>query len=185
MGIKRKIKNELNIQHYNSILNIKTHYDCTNCPLKLYANENDTVVFGVGNIMSNIMLVLPSYDTKANIDYYTILNILQDVYKQLKGNNILEDCYITRSIKCFNKTDFNLEKDAIKSCMNYLIYECYRLKPNKIIIFDKNLYDFGLYNNIRGVFNVKTVISPGVMYYDNQKLKNIFMKQLNEAINDT
>lgn len=185
MGIKRKNKNELNIKHYSSMLNIKTYYGCTNCPLKLYANENDTVIFGVGNIMSDTMMVLPAYDTKANIDYYTILNIIQDIYKQLKGTNILEECYITRSIKCFNKTDFNLEKDAIKSCIDNLIYECYRIKPNKIIIFDKNLYDFGLYNNIRGIFNVKTVISPGVMYYDNQNLKDIFMKQLNEAINDT
>ena len=38
------------------------------------------------------------------------------------------------------------------------------------------------YNCNRGKFVVKTVISPVVMYYDNQNLKDIFMKQLNDCL---
>lgn len=32
---------------------------------------------------------------------------------------------------------------------------------------------------------VKTVISPAVIYYDNQNLKDIFVRQFKEAIYDT
>lgn len=186
MGIRRKNKNiELSIEHITSMIHIKTAKCCSNCPIKLYADDNDTIIFGTGNLITNTIIILPSYDVKAGIDYPTILKILQDKYKEVKGTELLEECYVTRSIKCLNKTDFNLEKDAIKSCINHLYYEIGRIRPSKIIIFDKQLYDFGLYNCNISRFNIKTVISPAVMYYDNENLKNIFMKQLKEAINDS
>lgn len=186
MGTKRKNKEvELAVEHYSTMLYIHKANICANCPLKLYAEQEDKIILGTGNIMTDTIMILPSYDVKAGIGYPTMLKIIQDIYKDIKGKDVLEECYITRSIKCLNKTDFNLEKDAIKSCIANLFYEVSRITPRKIIIFDKELYDFGLYNCNRGKFIVKTVISPGVMYYDNQKLKDIFMKQLNEALNDS
>lgn len=186
MGTRRKNKEvELSIEHITSKIHIKTARCCSNCPIKLYANDNDTIVFGVGNIFSNTIMILPSYDVKAGIGYPTILKILQDTYKDINSKELLEDYYITRSVKCLNKTDFNLEKDAIKNCINHLFYEVSRIKPAKVIIFDKQLYDFGLYNCNAGKFVTKSVISPAVMYYNNENLKNIFMKQLKEAINDS
>lgn len=186
MGTKHKNKEvELAVEHYSTTLYIHKADICVNCPLKLYAEQEDKIILGTGNIMTDTIMILPSYDVKAGIGYPTILKIIQDIYREIKGKDILEECYITRSIKCLNKTDFNLEKDAIKSCIANLFYEVSRITPRKIIIFDKELYDFGLYNCNRGKFIVKTVISPGVMYYDNQKLKDIFMKQLNEALNDS
>ena len=186
MATKRKNKEvELAVEHYSTMLYIHKANVCANCPLKLYAEKDDKIILGTGNIMTNTIMILPSYDVKAGIGYPTMLKIIQDAYKDIKGMELLEECYVTRSIKCLNKTDFNLEKDAIKSCITNLFYEVSRITPRKIIIFDKELYDFGLYNCNRGKFIVKTVISPGVMYYDNQKLKDIFMKQLNEALNDS
>ena len=186
MATKRKNKEvELAVEHYSTMLYIHKANVCANCPLKLYAEKDDKIILGTGNIMTNTIMILPSYDVKAGIGYPTMLKIIQDAYKDIKGMELLEECYVTRSIKCLNKTDFNLEKDAIKSCIINLFYEVSRITPKKVIIFDKQLYDFGLYNCNQGKFVVKTCISPGVMYYDNQKLKDIFMKQLNEALNDS
>ena len=159
MGIRRKTKNiKLSVEHYSSQLFINKIDICSNCPLKLYSKENDTIVFGTGNRITNTMIILPSYDIKADINYNTILKIVQDTYKDITNKELLEDCYVTRAIKCVNKTDFNL---------------------------DKQLYDFGLYNYNRGKYIVKTVISPAVIYYDNQNLKDIFVRQFKEAIYDT
>lgn len=185
METKRRNKEvELAVEHYNTMLYVCKADVCSQCPLKLYAKEDDKIILGTGNVMTNTIMVLPSYDVKAGIGYPTILKILQDAYRDINGMELLEECYVTRSIKCLNKTDFNLEKDAIKSCIKNLFYEVSRITPLKVIIFDKQLYDFGLYSCNRGKFIVKTVISPGVMYYNNDNLKNVFMKQLKEAINN-
>jgi hypothetical protein len=186
MGIRRKKKDvELPVEHMSTNLFISICEVCSKCPCRIYADEDDKIILGVGNIYTDTVVILPSYDVKAGIGYPTILKIMQDAYKDIVGKELLEDCYVTRTIKCFNKTDFNLEKDAVKSCFTNLIYEVSRIKPKKVIILDKQIYDFGLYSCNRGKFAVKTVISPGVMYYDNQNLKDIFMKQLTEAINDS
>jgi hypothetical protein len=185
MANKGKHKIEFAVEHYSSKLYISSLNTCSECPLKIYADDKDTIIFGTGNINSNTIMILPSYDVKAGINYNTILKIVQDSYKNIKGTNLLEDCYVTRSIKCLDKTDFNLEDSAINYCLNNLIYEIYRINPNKIIIFDKRLYDLDLYELCIGIYNIKTVISPAVMYYNNQKLHNIFIKQLTEAINDS
>ena len=185
METKRIDKEELSAEHYKTTLCINKVRICSNFPLKLYSKKNDNIVLGIGNVVTDTILVLPSYDTNAKIGYNTILNITQNAYKNIKGTELLEDCYVTRSIKCVNKTHFNLEKDAIKHCITNLFYEISRINPKKLIIFDKHLYDFGLYRCNQGKFIVKTCVSPAVMYYDNQKLKDIFMKQLNEALNDS
>lgn len=185
MGIKNKNKKiESIIEHYTTKLYINRVHICDNCPLKLYAKKDDKIILGTGNIITDTIIVLPSYDIKAGIEYPTILKIVQDIYKDIKGTELFEECYVTRSIKCLNKTDFNLEREAVKSCVSNLFYETSRIKPKKVIIFDKNLYDFGIYNCNKRKFTVKTVISPGVMYYDNQNLKDIFIKQFKEAIYD-
>lgn len=186
MGVRRKKKDvELPVEHMSTNLFISICEVCSKCPCRIYADEDDKIILGVGNIYTDTVVILPSYDVKAGIGYPTILKIMQDTYKNIVGKELLEDCYVTRTIKCFNKTDFNLEKDAIKSCFTNLIYEVSRIKPKKVIILDKQIYDFGLYSCNRCKFAVKTVISPGVMYYNNQNLKDIFMKQLTEAINDS
>ena len=184
MGIKRKVKEiDLAVEHIVSNAKIKTAKCCQYCPLKLYVSyDDDTIIFGTGNIITNTIMILPSYDVKAKIGYITMLQIVQDAYKDITGKELLEEVYVTRAIKCLNKTDFNLEKEAIKSCISNLYYEISCITPHKLIIFDKQIYDFGLYRYNQGKYVVKTVVSPGVMYYDNQNLKDIFIKQFKEAL---
>lgn len=183
MGRKVKVKEEkLAIEHIVSKINIQKAKCCQYCPLRLYTGKEDKIIFGVGNIITDIIMVLPSYDTKAKIEYNTILRIVENAYKNIIGKELLEEVYVTRTVKCFKRTDFNLEKEAIKFCFSNLFYEINRITPKKIIIFDKELYNFGLYNCIKGKYDIKTVVSPGVMYYDNQNLKDIFIKQFKEAI---
>lgn len=184
MSSRHKVKNiDLAIEHIISKIKIQDAKCCKDCPLKLYvSSDNDTIIFGVGNILTDTIMILPSYDVKAKIGYITMLQIVQDAYKNITGKELLEEVYVTRAIKCLNKTDFNLEKEAIKSCISNLYYEIGRITPRKLIIFDKQIYDFGLYRYNQGKYVVKTVISPGVMYYDNDALKDIFIKQLKEAL---
>ena len=76
MGIRRKSKNiKLSVEHYSSQLFINKIDICSNCPLKLYNKENDTIVFGTGNRVTNTMIILPSYDINADVNYNTILKI--------------------------------------------------------------------------------------------------------------
>lgn len=183
MGIKRKA--EIKDEHLKTNLFINKFGRCSNCPLKLYAKDDDKITLGIGNIVTDTIIILPSYDVETKIGYETILQIVKDAYENITGLNLLELYYVTRTIKCYNKTDFNLEKDAIKHCLFHLFYEIGRIRPKKVIIFDKQIYDFGLYECNAGKFIAKTVISPGVMYYDNIKLKDIFMKQFRDAIYDS
>ena len=183
MGGKYKVnEEELAVKHIISNAKINTAKCCQYCPLRLYTNEDDKIIFGVGNIITDTIMILPSYDTQAKIGYNTILKIVEDAYKDITGKELLEEIYVTRAVKCFKRTDFNLEKEAIKSCFSNLFYEISRITPSKLIIFDKQLYDFGLYSCNQGKFLVKTVVSPGVMYYDNQSLKDVFIKQFKEAL---
>ena len=175
-----KVKGEIQNEHIISNTKYSDSFVCANCPMRLYNKEDDKIVFGIGNIITDTILILPSYDVKAKIGYNTLLNIIQDCYKNITGSDILENYYITRYIKCMNKTSFELYDEAIKSCYIYLYNEIKRIKPRKIISFDKNYTNY-LYNGWN-IILVKDVISPGVMYYDNDKLKDIFMKQFKEAI---
>lgn len=183
MGTKRKNKEvELAVEHYSTMLYVCKADVCSQCPLKLYAKEDDKIILGTGNIITDTIMILPSYDVKAKIGYITMLQIVQNAYKDITGKELLEEIYVTRAIKCLNKTDFNLEKEAIKSCLSNLYYEIGRIIPRKLIIFDKQIYDFGLYKYNQGKYIVKTVVSPGVMYYDNDAFKEVFIKQFKEAL---
>ena len=184
MSSKHKVKNiDLAIEHIISKIKIQDAKCCKSCPLKLYvSSNNDTIIFGVGNILTDTIIILPSYDVKAKIGYITILKIVQDVYRDITGKELLEDIYVTRAIKCFNKTDFNLEKEAIKSCFSNLFYEIDRISPSKLIVFDKHCYDILFNYNNNGLIKVIPVISPGVMYYDNDALKERFINEFKNAL---
>lgn len=178
----RRVKEEeLAVEHIVSNAKISTAKCCRYCPLRLYINKDDKIIFGVGNIITNTIIILPSYDTQAKIGYNTILKIVEDAYKDITGKELLEEVYVTRAVKCFKRTDFNLEKEAIKSCFSNLFYEIGRITPSKIIIFDKLCYNT-LFNYNNGLIQIKSVISPGVMYYDNDALKKVFIDEFKRAL---
>ncbi len=181
---KRKVKEvELAAEHIVSNKKIKAAKCCQYCPLKLYvSSDDDTIIFGIGNIITDTIMILPSYDVKAGIGYITMLKIVQDAYKDITGNELLENVYVTRAIKCLNKTDFNLEKEAIKSCFSNLFYEIGRISPSKLIVFDRLCYDVLFNYNSNGLIKIISVISPGVMYYDNNALKDRFINEFKQAL---
>ena len=184
MGSRHKIKNiDLAIEHIISKIKIQDAKCCKDCPLKLYvSSDNDTIIFGVGNILTDTIMILPSYDVKAKIGYITMLQIVQNAYKDITGKELLEEVYVTRVIKCLNKTDFNLEKEAIKSCFSNLFYEIGRISPSKLIVFDRLCYDVLFNYNNNGLIKIISVISPGVMYYDNNALKDRFINEFKQAL---
>lgn len=177
MGTRKKKIKEINIEHIYSNSKKQNAKCCNKCPLRIYANKDDVIIFGTGNISSNIIMILPSYDVEAKVGYDTLLTLLADVYKEITERNIFEDCYITRYIKCLNKTDFYFESVALYNCSSNLFYEIGRIVPKKIISFDKKCSHI-----ISNYINVIEVISPGVMWYDDEELKIKFKHQLFEAL---
>lgn len=178
-----KVKNLIEDKHLKTNIHQIKCEQCSECPLHVYSNDNDVVIFGVGNIFADTILVLPSYDTKAKVNYTTILSIVEKAYYQIEHKDIYEECYVTRTIKCYDKSNYNLMQDAIKHCKEFLYYEVIKLKPRRIIIFDSKFDTTELEMNTFA--RIAHVINPGVMYYDNNKLKQTFMKQFKEALYDT
>ena len=182
MGVKKKNATILD-KHLPSKLVINKVRMCENCPLHVFAEDGQVIMFGAGNIFASTIMVLPPYDIKAKVDYVTMIDLLEDAYKEITGLDIFEETYITRSVKCFSKTNYDLNTIAIKECANKLYYEIVRIHPNKVIVFDKNCDIDTIKANTN--CNVLQVMSPAVMYYNNTELKEIFMKQLKDAINDS
>ena len=182
MATKCLREQELAVEHLSSMVNIKTAKCCLNCPLRLYARKDDKIIFGCGNIITDTIMILPSYDVKAGIGYNTILNITQNVYKDITGRELLEEYYVTRAIKCLNKTDYVFEKQAVNSCISNLWYEIGRIKPKQVIVFDKYVYEVLEINCRRLGIGIKTNMNPGVMYYDNESLKKIFYEEFKRSL---
>lgn len=171
------------IEHRKTQLVIKQCNTCKNCPLKIYAKENEKITYGVGNIHSNVIIVLPTYDANADKDYNTILKLLLDTYKEHTGRDLLEDAYITRLVKCYKNTPYNLMDVAVPYCGYHLSYELLKINAKNIIftgdILKRFIDGFCLENTIRVFWkNTYTIYSPAVMYYNNETIKNTFIKQL-------
>lgn len=152
---------------------------CINCPLKLYNKKDSKVIYGIGNIYANTILILPPYKLNSKDNPLTIIS---DLYTKNTSKNILEEYYITRSIKCYKSSDFNLYDSACKCCSHFCIHEICRIKPKKVIILDKN------YSNIIEEFcdkykiNYIRLMNPNVMKYNDNILKEAFIKQFNEYV---
>lgn len=159
---------------------IKHFRGCNQCPHKVYAKANDTITFGIGNINSDIFIILPSYDIKYKKDYKSLLKILRDTYTKLTNKELFDEAYITRSIKCFTNTSYDVNSTALNYCAFHIKYEVGRIKPKKVIIFDRLCYD--LFDGMFPNFDIYTLYSPAVMFYDNNKLKDTFIKEFKCAL---
>lgn len=180
MGTKRK---KDIIEHIKTMFVINQFSKCEHCPLRIYAKENETITYGVGNINSNIIIVLPTYDANADKDYNTILKLLLDTYKEHIGRNLLEDAYITRIVKCYKNSPYNLINSAIHYCIYHTSYEIFRINAKHVIFagdtVKKYIDAFHSSNNISTFGKTSyTMYSPAVMFYDNETIKNNFIEQL-------
>lgn len=180
MGTKRK---KDIIEHIKTMFVINQFSKCEHCPLRIYAKENETITYGVGNINSNVIIVLPTYDANADKDYNTILKLLLDTYKEHIGKNLLEDAYITRIVKCYKNSPYNLIDSAIHYCIYHTSYEIMRINARHVIFagdtIKKYIDAFHSSNNISTFGKISyTMYSPAVMFYDNETIKNNFIEQL-------
>lgn len=159
---------------------------CSNCPIKLYKQKEDKVIYGIGNICSNTIFVLDPYDVRKNIKYETLLQKLCEEYNKITSTNLLDDYYVTRIIKCLDKSNYEMYNEASKSCINHFITELNFIKPLKLIFFGDS-FDYA-YNNLFSKLNIScdiyTVYSPAIFFYDNIDLHNKFVEQLTKAIYD-
>lgn len=181
MGGKR-VKKDKDKEDYHGHLRTNLLIDklrvCDNCPLKLYNKKDNTVIYGIGNIQANIIIIVKSYNVYKSKELLIKLN---NIWKEITGNNILEDVYITRLIKCYNNTDLNLDKDAINYCKGFVCHEICRILPTKVIVFG----NYSDYIDVlpRGIKLYETY-DIGILYYDNVTVINKFKEQLRCIVYD-
>ena len=194
MGRRKKQTKEIAIEHHKSQLKIHEHFSCKECPIRIYADKDECITFGAGITFAKIIFILPTYDTNAKIEYTTIFTLLSDLYKELFGKDILEDVYVTRLVKCIDKSTFNLECIAARHCFVHLNHELVRGKWDKIVFFGDTFdeyissipypsYHRNLINNYIKNNKCFRLYNPGVLYYDS-KVKNIFIEQLKQVMYD-
>lgn len=190
MGRKRKEVVEVAVEHITTTHNIKSSNTCSNCPYRIYCDDNEKVELGVGNIYSNMMFILPSYDTKAKIGYNTILSLLSEIYKEVTGNDLFENAYITRLVKCNKNSEHDLYTSSVDYCRIYLKYEFVKLRPNKVVFFGDTYDLFTKGNGISNIVDITTnhrakvekAYNPAVLYYDNEELKDKLINRLKEIL---
>lgn len=171
---------ELDDRHMRTRMYVKTHFGCKHCPCKVYNDDNDVIIYGTGNIYSDVFMILPSYDVKYKQNYFNMLDIIEKIFNDITGENVFEKAYITRGVKCFNKANYDITIQALNHCAEHLKYELLKIHPRKVIIFDKNCYD--LFDGQYPKFEVFTIYSPAVMLYDDDKLKDTFIKDFKSAL---
>lgn len=185
----RKInkKTKVIVEHTPTKIAIKRSDVCEECPYRIYADEKDVVKLGIGNIYSNFIFVLPQYDVNASIDDETVLKKLDKFYKKITGKPMLENAYVTRLVKCCNKSNNELYNSAVKPCKYFLQYEIIKLGGKNIVFFGDTYHDYitssdTVGNNIPNK-NIYSCMSAGVLFYDNQDVINAFEKQLLDILN--
>ena len=72
MGVKKKKATILN-KHLPSKLVINRVRMCENCPLHVFAEDGQVIMFGAGNIFASTIMVLPPYDINHNTFFFKCL----------------------------------------------------------------------------------------------------------------
>lgn len=177
MGKISKCNNEIVNSYYKTNLTISIK-GCSKCPIRLYNNKDDKITFGIGNIVTNTIIVLLYY----NIDDDTeTLTVIRDLYKAITGEELLENVYVTRLVKCYCNKIRDLYNTALKKCYVHAVYEINRIQPNKIIVCGSIAYN--IINKYINNTNIKiiNIISPYAIKYSNY-MENKFVEQFTKAL---
>lgn len=89
-------------------MNVQTNPYCENCPARILSKEGDFHE-NIGNIMSQVLFVLPRYDEVAIKDLFEIYNLAT-------GKPFEENCNLTYAVKCTPKANYRVYDDAIIHC---------------------------------------------------------------------
>ena len=184
---KRKDREEgLYYEHIITGIKISISKVCDKCPYKIYSTPEETVAFGIGNIYSNFIFILPTYNHRAKINGETSLTLLNKTYNEITGKNMFEEVYTTRLVKCSKNTDHSLYQSSIGPCSNFLIYEINKL-DGKHVVFFGSAYDDYINNSSMVGMNIPhkiihKIYSPDILHYDNSKIKETFINNLTKIL---
>lgn len=182
----RRKQTVLAFEHIATKISIKTANACSVCPHKIYCDEGDTVTMGIGNIHSNFIFILPTYDIKTKLGYNNILSLLADAYNKIKGKSLFEDIYVTRLVKCSQHNAHNIYNSSIAPCSNYLSYEINKLYGKHIVFFGSSYEDYNANGGVKIYTHnrfIHKLYSPAVLYYDNPVIKKKFLDDLSVILN--
>lgn len=165
-----------NIQHLKTKINIKSCAGCANCPAKLFAGNSDLITYGFGNIYANKVIILPTY----SLDYKDGSYIsTAEILINLIGKKIFEDYYVTREIKCYNLSRYDVSEACRANCGKYLYNELNNLKANYIFAFGDVSLTY-VPNKVLNKYIIKRYFNPYCMIAGNDYLKSKLQEQIKE-----
>lgn len=186
MGIRRKV---IKIDHIKTKTKITECKICENCPSKLYT-DTENIKLGVGNIISNTIFILPTYSDTIKEGYETMLSVLIKEFKEITGYDLLTYAYVTRLVKCYSNSTYNLYINSVSFCSNCLFEELNKVNRfQNIVFFGSSLKDLTEHNEllveaIKANFNIITIPNPLVSFYKPSKYYNEFVDKLKSIVND-
>lgn len=168
----------MGIKHIDTRNEIKRVKTCYNCPAKLYAKDGETIKLGFGNSFADKVIVLPSYSLVEKGDYISCAKVLLDIV----GSRLYEDFYVTRDIKCYNVSSYDIHDACIINCNTFLNYELSKFIGKKLFVFG-NVDLSRIDKNILNTYIVYRLFNPYIMIVGEQVLKNKFINDVKMMMN--
>lgn len=102
---------------------------CNSCVNKLF-NHKRVILKSKGNIMADTVFLIP------NKTYGEELHkVLYDLYLDITGKDIYEECYVTYNIKCPYCYVYNFANKAAEQCYKILDKELTKVPYKRIFVF--------------------------------------------------
>jgi uracil-DNA glycosylase len=128
-------------------LNIQTEFDnltyeelkntCLNCQNCKLSENRKNVVFGVGNVPCNVMVIGEGPGEQEDLSGVPFIGkagqLLTKIFESVKINRE-DDIYITNIVKCRPPQNRNPEKEEVNVCKSYLLRQINLVKPKIIIV---------------------------------------------------
>lgn len=113
--------------------------ECKNCRRCVLANTRNKVVFGDGNINSNILIIGEAPGAEENLSGHVFVGKAgQLLTKMLKAINIeRKDVFITNILKCRPPGNANPKPDEVNNCFPYLEKQIEIIKPKALLLFGR------------------------------------------------
>lgn len=166
-------------------LTVDTCIHCQKCISRMF-NMGRKIEIGAGNIMSDIVIVLPRIFNKEYKEQ--LMKDIKAIWLEITGCNILEQSYITYDIKCSRLNPYGVDKTANVCCNKILNEELSRVPYKYMLVLGKAIYT--VFPNT----DHKKYITDGYRHiiwfsefksnsnYDKQALKDFLSKAINWII---
>jgi DNA polymerase len=114
------------------------------CRACSYVQYTHTYVYGMGNPDAELMFIGSCPDDESDEYGAPFAGLVGNVYnRMLAALNLNRDIiYTTNVLKCFPGPNKKPTKSAISNCVNYLFAEIQIVRPYKIILLGRLLYDY-------------------------------------------